>query len=300
MATIGLIGIGRMGRGMLKNLIARGHDVRAHDVSPSAREEAARRGAQVVASVAEVGQGSEVVFVSVPGPAEVRQVVSADGGLLATMARDSLILDTTTVDPETARAVAAEAERHGVVYYGAPVSGGAAGAEQGTLTFMVGGPRDHYDRARPFLECLGPNLFYVGDAGAGNVVKLCHQLLVYNSLAALCEALTVGTRAGIAPEPIVDAILKGSAASHFLQQYAPKAAERRFDDVASPVSLAFKDMTLFLEMARACETPALLGAGVEGFLRAAVAQGHAEQDMSALLQVFEALAGQPPPIRETP
>jgi 3-hydroxyisobutyrate dehydrogenase len=294
MATVGLVGVGRMGRGMLKNLVVRGHTVRTHDVSPGAREEAARRGAQVVASVAEVGEGAEAVFVSVPGPSEVRRVVSAEGGLLTAMTRDSLILDTTTVDPETARAVSTEAERHGVVYFGAPVSGGAAGAEQGTLTFMIGGPQAHYDRARPFLECLGPNLFYVGDAGAGNVVKLCHQLLVYASLAALCEALTVGARAGLPPEPIADAILKGSAASHFLQQYAPKAAERRFDEVASPLSLAFKDMTLFLEMARACETPALLGASVEAFLRAAVAQGHGEQDMSALLQVFETLAGQPP------
>jgi len=280
-----------MGKGMLKNLVARGHEVRAYDVSPAAREEAARRGGTVVGSVAEVGAGSEVVFLSVPGPAQVREVVSEASGLLQAMARGSLLVDTTTADPETARAASAEADRYGVVYFGAPVSGGAAGAEEGTLTFMVGGPEPYYARARAFLECLGPNLLYVGEVGAGNVVKLCHQLLVYASLAALCEALTAGVRAGVPPQPIVDVVMKGSAASQFLRQYAPKAAERRFDEVASPVSLAFKDMTLYLEMARASETPALVGASVEAFLRSAMARGYGDQDMSALLQVFEALAG---------
>ncbi len=288
---VGLVGVGRMGRGILRNLLQHGHPVAAYDIDGAAREAAARLGAQSTASPGDTGRGSQVVFLSLPGPEEVRSVICNGGGLTHTMARGGLIVDTTTSDPDTARGVARAAAERGITYLDSPVSGGASAAEQGTLTIMVGGPRSEFERALPFLQCIGRQVYHVGDTGAGDALKLCHQLLVYSSLAVYCEALTVGARMGLDPEVVADVFSKSSAASQIITLFGPKFAARTFDRVIFPVHLALKDQTLFLGMAQKAGIPAPLGSAVETFFRAAEAQGYGDLDMSAVLRVFEQLSG---------
>jgi len=288
---VGLVGVGRMGQGILKNLLKHGHAVSAYDIGQEPREEAARLGARVAGSSGDAGRGSHVVFLSLPGPAEVQSVVCGPGGLVESMGRGGLILDTTTGDPETSRRIRHEAAARGITYLDAPLSGGAAAAEQGSLTVMVGGAAADFERALPLLRCIGHQIFHVGDTGAGIALKLCHQLLVYNSLAALCEALTVGVQMGLDPEVAARVFAKSSASSMIITLFGPKLAARSFDQVIFPLRLALKDQTLFLGMAQQAGTPAPLGTAVETFFRAAAAQGYGDLDMSAVLQVFEQLAG---------
>ncbi len=288
---VGLVGVGRMGQGILKNLLKHGHAVSAYDIGQEPRKEAARLGARVAGSSGDAGRGSDVVFLSLPGPAEVQSVVCGPGGLVDSMESGTLIIDATTGDPETARRASHAAAARGITYLDAPVSGGAAAAEQGSLTVMVGGGPADFERALPFLRCIGHQIFHVGDTGAGHALKLCHQLLVYNSLAALCEALTVGAQMGLDPDLAARVFAKSSASSLIITQFGPKLAARAFDQVSFPVRLALKDQTLFLGMAQKAGTPAPLGTAVETFFRAAVAQGYGDLDMSAILQVFEQLAG---------
>jgi 3-hydroxyisobutyrate dehydrogenase-like beta-hydroxyacid dehydrogenase len=288
---VGLVGVGRMGRGILKNLLKRGHAVSAYDTEPEPREEAARLGARVAGSWGDAGRGSQVVFLSLPGPKEAHSVVCGPGGLVESMGRGGLIIDTTTGDPETARRASHDAAARGITCLDAPVSGGASAAEQGSLTVMVGGAPADFERALPFLQCIGHQIFHVGATGAGHALKLCHQLLVYNSLAALCEALTVGAQMGLDPDVATHVFSKSSASSQIITTFGPKLVARAFDQVSFPVRLALKDQTLFLGMAQKAGTPAPLGTAVETFFRAAVAQGYGDLDMSAVLQVFEQLAG---------
>ena len=292
---VGLVGVGRMGQGILKNLLKHGHALSAYDIGQEPREEAARLGARVAGSSGDAGRGSRVVFLSLPGPNEAHSVVCGPGGLVESMGRGGLIIDTTTGDPETSRRICHDAAAFGITYLDAPLSGGAAAAEQGSLTVMVGGATADFERALPFLRCIGHQIFHVGDTGAGIALKLCHQLLVYSSLAALCEALTVGAKMGLDPDVAARVFAKSSASSMIITQCGPKLAGRAFDQVIFPLRLALKDQTLFLDMAQKAGTPAPLGTAVETLFRAAAAQGYGELDMTAVLQVFEQLAGRSRP-----
>jgi len=293
--TVGLVGVGRMGRGILKNLLEHGHTVRAYDIAQGPREEAARLGAYVPPAAGDVGHGSQVVFLSLPGPAEVRSVVCGAGGLAERMPAAGLVIDTTTADPETASAASRETAARGIAYLDAPVSGGAAAADAGSLTVMVGGATPDFERALPILRCIGHEIFHAGPSGSGYAVKLCHQLLVYSSLAALCEALTVGIQMGLDPAMAARVFSKSSAASQLITAFGPKVAARAFEDVTFPVRLALKDQTLFLGMAQRAGTPAPVGTAVETLFRAAAAQGYGDLDMSTVFRVFEQLAGQRAP-----
>lgn len=294
-STVGLVGVGRMGRGILKNLLKHGHAVSAYDIEQGPRDDAAGLGARVASAPGDVGRGSHVVFLSLPGPAEVRSVVCGAGGLAERMPGGGLIIDTTTADPDTARDASREAAAHGIAYLDAPVSGGAVAAEGGSLTVMVGGTASDFERATPFLRCIGHEIFHAGGTGSGYALKLCHQLLVYSSLAALCEALTVGIQMGLDPEMAARVFSKSSASSQLITMFGPKLAARAFGEVTFPVRLALKDQTLFLGMAQQAGTPAPLGTTVETFFRAAAAQGYGDLDMSAVFRVFEQLAGQRAP-----
>jgi 3-hydroxyisobutyrate dehydrogenase len=290
-STVGLVGVGRMGTGILKNLLKHGHSVSAYDVGEEPRAGAARLGARITPTAGEVGRGAPVVVLSLPGPAEVHSVISGPGGLVQYMASGGLIIDTTTADPATARTVSDALAARGITYLDAPVSGGASAAEQGSLTVMVGGSTTHFERALPFLRSIGQEIFHAGGSGSGHALKLCHQLLVYSSLAGLCEALTVGVQMGLDPGVAARAFSKSSASSQIVAMFGPKLVARTFDEVIFPVRLALKDQTLFLGMAQQAGTPAPLGTAVETFFRAAVAQGHGDRDMSSIVRVFEQLAG---------
>ena len=187
MADIGFIGLGNMGGPMAANLAAAGHAVTAFDISTQALERAREAGAATACSVAEAAAGREVVITMLPAGAEVSEVYRGEGGALSVVAPGTLLIDCSTIDVDTARAVAATAAEGGWSLLDAPVSGGVAGAAAGTLTFMVGGEADAVERGRPVLGDMGKAVIHAGASGAGQTAKVCNNLILAVSMIGVCE-----------------------------------------------------------------------------------------------------------------
>ena len=195
--TIAFIGLGNMGLPMAANLGKAGHRVTAFDLSADAVAKARAQGLQVAASAAEAVEGADVVVSMLPASKHVESLFLGADGLLARLARGALVIDCSTIAPAAAKKVAQEAETRGIAMIDAPVSGGTAGATAGTLTFIVGGDAAALERARPVLQAMGRNIFHMGDAGAGQVAKLCNNMALGVIMAVTGEALALGVAHGL-------------------------------------------------------------------------------------------------------
>ena len=185
MAEIGFVGLGNMGRPMASRLIAAGHTVRGYDVATPAREAAQAAGIPVAADLEAAVDGAEAVFTMLPAGDDVRSVYCDNGGLLAAASPDTLLVDCSTIDLETARAVHAEASERGFAMLDAPVSGGVGGAEAGTLTFMVGGEAGAVARGEPLMSAMGRNIVHAGGPGNGQAAKMCNNMILGVSVVAV-------------------------------------------------------------------------------------------------------------------
>jgi 3-hydroxyisobutyrate dehydrogenase-like beta-hydroxyacid dehydrogenase len=253
---VGFIGLGTMGGGIALNIRKAGHDVSVHDV----REEAAARhieaGCTWAGSPREVGIVSEVVFTSLPGPAEVESVAFGEDGLAEGLAPGSVWFDLSTNSPSVVRRLHAKLAEHGITFLDSPVSGGPAGANNGTLALWIGGDRVQYERFRPVIDAIGDKPNYIGDIGSGSIAKLVHNTAGYALNTALAEVFTAGVKAGVPPLTLWQAIRQGalghmrifdSLGGHFLQQH--------FDPPAFALKLAHKDVRLMTELAKEVNVP---------------------------------------------
>lgn len=197
MSRIAFIGLGNMGGPMAANLAKAGHALRVFDLVPAALEAAVAAGASAAASAADTLADAEVVISMLPASRHVEGLYLGEGGLLAAIPAGALVIDCSTIAPASARKVAEAAGARGLQMLDAPVSGGTAGAAAGTLTFIVGGAADALERARPFLQAMGKNIFHVGDSGAGQVAKLCNNMALGVIMAATGEALALGVAQGL-------------------------------------------------------------------------------------------------------
>ncbi|MFT3763263.1 MAG: 3-hydroxyisobutyrate dehydrogenase [Pseudoxanthomonas sp.] len=197
MSRIAFIGLGNMGGPMAANLVKAGHDVRAFDLSSPALEAAAAAGAHAAASAADAVAEAETVISMLPASRHVEGLYLGETGLLAKIPGGALVIDSSTIAPASARKVADAAAARGLQMIDAPVSGGTAGAQAGTLTFIVGGAVDALERARALLEAMGRNIFHMGDAGAGQVAKLCNNMALGVIMAATGEAISLGVAHGL-------------------------------------------------------------------------------------------------------
>jgi len=195
--TIAFIGLGNMGLPMAANLARAAHRVTAFDLSADAVAKARAQGLQVAASAAEAVEGADVVVSMLPASKHVESLFLGADGLLVRLASGSLVIDCSTIAPAAAKKVAREAAARGLSMIDAPVSGGTAGATAGTLTFIVGGDAAALERARPVLQAMGRNIFHMGDAGAGQVAKLCNNMALGVIMAVTCEALALGVAHGL-------------------------------------------------------------------------------------------------------
>lgn len=200
MSRIAFIGLGNMGGPMAANLCKAGHSLRVFDLMPAALEAAAAHGAVIAANAAEAVADAEVVISMLPASRHVEGLYLGDDGVLATIPAGALVIDCSTIAPVSARKVAEAAAARGLAMIDAPVSGGTAGATAGTLTFIVGGAADALERARPVLRAMGKNIFHMGDAGAGQVAKLCNNMALGVIMAATGEALALGVAQGLDPK----------------------------------------------------------------------------------------------------
>lgn len=287
---IGFIGLGIMGRPMAKNLIKAGHDLVVRDHHPAVVAELAELGATSADSAREVAEQVELVLTMLPNSPQVREVVlGADG--IADGVHDGLVyIDMSSIDPLVSREVAKELEGKGVPMLDAPVSGGEPFAIAGTLSFMVGGPADVFDRFVPVLSSMGRSVVRVGEIGAGNIAKLANQAVVAVNIAVVAEALVMAQKAGVDPESVFEAIKGGLAGSNVMSAKAPMMLDRRFDP-GFRISLHLKDLTNVMTTAHAVSSPMPLTASVFELMSQLRAHGFDGEDHSSLLRTYEAASG---------
>ncbi|HXV23276.1 MAG TPA: 3-hydroxyisobutyrate dehydrogenase, partial [Alphaproteobacteria bacterium] len=221
MARIGFLGLGNMGGPMAANLIKAGHAVLVFDLSAPRIEAAVAAGAEAAAGPRDAVIGTEFVLTMLPSGREVAAVYGGPDGLIAAADPASLLVDCSTIDVATARDLSGEAARRGLMLLDAPVSGGVAGAQAATLTFMVGGPSEGFARAEPILKSMGKAVIHAGEAGAGQAAKICNNMILGISMIAVCEAFVLAERLGLAREKLFDVASKSSGQCWSLTSSCP-------------------------------------------------------------------------------
>ena len=284
---LGFVGLGIMGKPMARNLLQAGFPVTVHSRGRGAVEELVAEGASQASSPADVARATDVVITMLPDTPDVEEVLLGEGdGLLAAAAPGSLVIDMSTIDPGRARSFASALDQKGIAMLDAPVSGGERGAIEGTLSVMVGGPTDAFERALPVLRALGSNIVHVGGAGAGQVAKACNQLVVGATIEAVAEALALAERSGVDPAKVREALLGGFAASKILEVHGQRMLDRSFEP-GFRVRLHRKDARIVMDAAREVGASAPSFAVVEGQLERLVDAGGGELDHAALITLLE-------------
>lgn len=288
---IGFVGLGKMGRPMAVNLVKAGHEVTVHNRSLAAVNLMVSRGAKAAASPAAVAQAVEVLLTSVPDPEDVERVYLGPKGALETARSGQIFIDTSTVDPMTSRRIGEALAAKGVAYLDAPVSGGPKGAETGTLTIMVGGDPKAFARAKPVLDALGKKIYHLGPVGAGSTAKLCNQLLGAVTHALIGEVMVLGTKAGMEPRTLYEALRNSSGQSYALDRAVPNFILPGNFEPAFTVEGSYKDLECAIRTAKALGVRMLLAPIGQQCFEEARALGHAQKDAAAVILPMETLAG---------
>ena len=288
--TVGFIGLGQMGAPMVRNLIKAGYRPVIHNRSRQIVETIAAEGADPAGSAREVAERVEILFSCVGFPADVERVYLGEDGAVEGARAGQVFCDLSTVGPDTHQKIAARLTQKGVGYLDAPISGGTSGAQAGTLTIMVGGAPEHFERVRPMLDVMGQNIHLVGPTGAGATIKLINQMMnLINAMGAV-EGLILATKAGIDPELAYDILRTSSGASRSLDNVAQSAFSRNFEP-GFAAELMYKDVSLAVVLGRALGVRLLSGSLAEQILQEALASGLGKKQYTAPLLVQERLAG---------
>jgi L-threonate 2-dehydrogenase len=288
---VGVIGLGTMGMGAARNLVAKGHRVTGCDVRESARAELAAAGGATVATPAELPPDTEVVIVLVVSAAQEEDVLFGSHGCVPRLPRGAVVMCSSTVAPNFARTMQERLAAAGLLMLDAPVSGGRVGAEGGTMTVMGSGAPEAFARAQPVLDAIAGKVFRLGDeAGIGSTVKMVNQLLAGVHIAAAAEALALGIRAGADPRTLYDVITVSAGNSWMWQNRVPHILDAD-DQPQSSANIFVKDLGIVLDQARALTFPLPLAACAHQQFLATAAVGFGGKDDSSVIRVFEALTG---------
>ena len=288
--TVGVVGTGIMGAPMARNLVKAGFEVIAYNRTASRAEALREDGVTVAASLAEVGQAASVVITMVPDTPDVLAVVEGDGGLAGAMHQGSVLIDMSTISPAETRALAERLAEHGIAMLDAPVSGGSWGAQQATLTIMVGGEPETFERCLPVFEAMGKSITLMGPSGMGQTTKLVNQILVAGTCAAVAEALVFAASQGADLLKTVEAVSGGAAGSWQLSNLGPRMAQRDFAP-GFMVKLQQKDLRLIIEAAQERHVPLAVTGLARQYLTAVEAMGGGDEGTQAVVKAVEALAG---------
>jgi len=286
---IGFVGLGIMGKPMARHILEAGYPLTVHNRSRAAVNELAAAGATAASSAAEVASRSDIIFTCLPDSPDVEAVALGDGGMLEGIAPGALYVDTSTISPVTAKKVAAAMREKGADMLDAPVSGGQVGAQNATLSIMVGGQPEAFARALPVLQVIGKTIVHVGPSGAGQVTKAANQIVVGMTHAAIAEALVLAAKSGVDPAKVVEAISGGAARCWALENRAPRVLKRDFEP-GFYAAYHLKDLKIALEAAR--EVGAVLPetALLQQLYQSLVSHGKGRLDHSAIVQVIEDLS----------
>ena len=287
---VGFVGLGIMGRPMAANLMKAGYSVTAYNRTGSKAEELGTQGAKVAGSPREVAQQSDVTITMVSDSPDVEAVILGAEGVIHGVRNGSVVIDMSTISPQVTRKIADALSQKGAHMLDAPVSGGSWGAIQGTLSIMVGGEKETFDRCKPIFEAMGKRIIYTGGHGMGQVTKLVNQIMVGGTLAAVCEGLLFGARAGVDLNPVFEAVTGGAANSWQLENLGSRALKRDFDP-GFMVKLMHKDLRLITDAARDMQLPLPVTSLIHQFYHVLQREGFGEEGTQAYIKVLEKLAG---------
>lgn len=285
----GFIGLGIMGKPMAKNLMKAGYRLVVFDTNAAPMKELAAAGAETAASPKEVAEKCDVVVTMLPNSPHVRAVVSGPRGVIEGAGPGKTVIDMSSIAPLASREIASLLAEKGVEMLDAPVSGGEPKAIDGTLSVMVGGKKDVFERCYPIMKSMAASVVRVGDAGAGNVAKLANQIVVALNIAAMSEALVLAAKAGVQPDLVYQAIRGGLAGSTVLDAKAPLVMDRKFSP-GFRVNLHIKDLGNVLETSREIGVPLPLTAAVMEMMQAIKVDGLGDADHCSLVQHYEKMA----------
>jgi 3-hydroxyisobutyrate dehydrogenase len=293
MTQIGFIGLGRMGFPMAQNLIKAGHAVTGFDVDSAAAERLNAVSGTVANAIDVACGGAEVVITMLPTGKEVREVYLGSGGVLASALDGALLIDCSTIDVDSARAVAAAAQVNELRIVDAPVSGGVAGAEAATLTFMVGGSDIAFEKANPILAAMGKIIVHAGSAGAGQAAKICNNMMLGVSMIAVCEAFSLARKLGLDAQKLFDIASQSSGQCWAMTKYCPvpgpvptSPANRGYQP-GFTAAMMLKDLLLAQAAAKASGAKAPMAAGAAALYDLFVDQGHAGMDFSGIIKLLD-------------
>lgn len=283
MKKIGFIGLGNMGLPMARNLIKAGYEVYGVNRSKAAEEQLEAFGGHTGHTVADLASHMDLIMTCLPLPADIEQVYLDDNGLINNGREGLMLIDNSTVSPELNRKIYLAAAGRGIPFLDAPVSGGTTGAAAGTLSIMVGGERNDFERALPVLQAIGKQVDYVGSSGSGSVVKLINQLMVGIHTQAVSEGLALGRKSSVGEEKLVQILGSSFAGSRMLERHYSNHIAKEDYKPGFAIKLLGKDLDLAIEMAKHSGVDLSVGNRVRSLLKGAIRNGFAGQDMSAML-----------------
>ena len=286
---IGLIGLGIMGKPMAKNMLKAGYDLTVNDLNQAAVDEIVACGAKA-ATNNEIGEQCDLVMTMVPNSPQVKAVMLGEDGVAAHMRPGTTFIDMSSINPVASKEIAAELAKKNIEMLDAPVSGGEPKAIDGTLSFMVGGKQEVFDRFKPVLESMGASVVLCGDVGAGNTTKLANQIIVACNIQALAEALTLAQKADVDPELVFQAIKGGLAGSAVMNAKAPMMMEGN-DKPGFKIDLHIKDLNNVLDCAHSVGAPVPMTAEVQEVFQWLHDHEKGQADHSAIAQYYEYLTG---------
>lgn len=297
MATVAFIGLGNMGGPMAANLIKAGHEVTVFDLVPSQVAKLVDAGAKQADSAADAARNAEFVISMLPAGRHVKQLYLGDDGLKNTLHKDAIVIDSSTIDAESARQVGAALHEEGIRFVDAPVSGGVGGAVAGTLTFIVGGEKTVFEQVEPVLGCMGKNIFHAGDVGAGQIAKICNNMLLAVLMTGTSEALQMAINNGLDPKVMSDIMLQSSGRNWTLELYNP--CPDVMPNVPSSndyqggflTDLMKKDLGLAMDAANQSQSMTPMGALAANLYNIHSAHGNGQKDFSSIFEMLSKKTG---------
>ena len=286
---IGFIGLGIMGKPMSKNMLKAGYELVVYDINKAAVEEVAGAGATVANSPKEVAAQSDVIITMLPNSPHVKAVVLGENGVIEGVKSGAVVIDMSSIAPLASREIAGKLLEKGVEMLDAPVSGGEPKAIDGTISVMVGGKKEIFDKCYDIMDSMAGSVVYTGSIGAGNTTKLANQIIVALNIAAMSEALVLATKAGVEPELVYQAIRGGLAGSTVLDAKAPLVLDRKFDP-GFRIELHIKDLANVLETSHEIGVPLPLTSAVMEIMQALKVDGKSGLDHGGIVQYYEKAA----------
>jgi len=288
---IGFIGLGVMGKRMAKRIFEAGYKIKVFDVMEPVLNEFKKLGVETGESPGDVAVDADVVFMSLPNSRIVTNVVLGEDGILPKARPGTIIVDLSSITPKAIRDIYKKTSSKGVEVLDAPVSGGSAGAEAGTLTIMVGGKKEVFEKVEPILKVIGKTIYHVGEIGAGDTIKLVNNLLLGANMVAVAEALALGVKASLDPQVMFEVITNSSGNSYALKAKYPNFISKGNFEPGFMIDLQYKDLELAVETAKDLGIPLIMGNIAQQMFDIAKAEGLGQKDISSVINLYEKWSG---------